>query len=99
MTILIDPKTTLIDDPQEQSLIFKSSQVIPDSYLDSLKAERLDSISTPSGEFHRVASIPVAIADKWAREGFDIMREPITEILKRLRKEELDAFITTNKRV
>jgi hypothetical protein len=78
-------------------LVIKEQQYVPDEYISTLRKEREDSLHTPAGEFHRVASIPTAWVDKWKREGFDIMKEPIVEILKRLRKEEFDAFITSNK--
>jgi hypothetical protein len=79
------------------NLVIAEEQFIPDEFLSSLRRERMDSISTPAGEFHRVASVPTGIVDKWKREGFDIYREPAEEILKRLRQEQLDAFITSNK--
>jgi hypothetical protein len=78
-------------------LIVKHEQHIPDEFISSLRREREDSLSTPAGEYHRVASIPTAIVDKWLKEGFDIYRETVQEILKRLRKEQLDGFITSNK--
>ncbi len=78
-------------------LVIKSTQHIPDEHLSALRREREDSISTPAGEFHRVASVPTALVDKWKAEGFDIFREPAEEILKRLRKEQFDGFITSNK--
>ena len=47
----------------------------------------------------RVASIPAVVYDQWKREGFDALKEPPKAILKRLKQQNLDAFITTNKRV
>ncbi len=78
-------------------LVIKNEQYIPDEFISTLRKERADSLHTPAGEFHRVASIPTAVVDKWYREGFDIQREPIQATLKRLRQEQLDAFITSNK--
>lgn len=78
-------------------LVVKHEQYIPDEFVSSLRREREDSLSTPAGEFHRVASIPTGVVDKWIKEGFDINVEPIKEILKRLRKEQIDGFITSNK--
>jgi hypothetical protein len=48
----------------------------------------------------KVASIPVAVIEKWMREGFDVMRDKnITakEIVNKLKNENLDAFLTTEK--
>lgn len=84
-------------DENVDGLFVKETQDIPDEFLSALKLERAESLHTPAGEFHRVAAIPTIIVDKWYREGFDIHREPVPAILARLRKEEADAFITSNK--
>lgn len=80
-------------------LVIKHEQYIPDDFISDLRREREDSLSTPAGEFHRVASIPTGWVDKWKREGFDIYDKNVTnaDIIKRLRKEQLDGFITSNK--
>jgi hypothetical protein len=76
-------------------LVIKHEQYIPDEFISDLRREREDSLSTPAGEFHRVLSIPTALADEWGMEF--IMNAPIGEIKKRLQKAQLDAFITSNK--
>ncbi len=93
--VLIEKLVSLGDNAD--GMFVKQEQYIPDGFLSKLKREREDSISTPAGEFHRVASIPTAVVDKWHAQGFDIQREPIAEILKRLRAEQIDGFITSNK--
>jgi hypothetical protein len=77
----------------------KTTQFIPPEYLNQLKAEKEDSMAQREGEFMRVASIPVAVHEQWLREGFDMMKEPAKATIKRLRDQQLDAFITTNKSV
>lgn len=49
----------------------------------------------------KVASIPVVVAEKWRSEGFDITdpNTDVKEVLRRLRAENLDAFITTDKAI
>jgi len=76
-------------------LIIKQQQYIPDEFMSDLRKEREDSLHTPAGEFHRVARIPEALADKWGMEF--MMNAPVAEILKRLRMEQLDGFIASNK--
>lgn len=76
----------------------KNEQFIPQSFLDDIRDERENSIQTPVGEMYRVARIPAAVINKWDREGFDYNRAPVEEILRKLRIDQLDAFITTNKR-
>jgi hypothetical protein len=80
-------------------LVLKKSQEIPQSLLDSIKAKRDDSINHREGEFMHVASIPAVIAEKWMREGFNILDPNVNgkEIVRRLRAENLDAFLTTEK--
>lgn len=40
-----------------------------------------------------VASIPVALANKWLREGFDVWSAPAKEIQQKLRIDGYDTFI------
>jgi hypothetical protein len=77
------------------------TQDIPTSFLDNLAEQRKESTKRREDEFMRVASIPVVIVEKWMREGFDIMNGEHTaaEIVKRLKDENLEAFLTTEKRV
>lgn len=92
-----DIQTDFIQDGE--NVIRKNTQHIPDEYLRSLQRAREDSMGQREGEYMRVASIPVAVVEKWKREGFDIYQVSGKEILKKLREENLDAFITTNKSI
>lgn len=42
-----------------------------------------------------VASIPVAVANKWLREGFDVWSAPAKEIIRKLRIDGYDTFIVS----
>lgn len=84
---------------KQDTLIIKREQEIPDEYVSGLKREKIDTLHTPTGDLYRVASIPVVIVDKWAREGFYLQEHTAQEILARLRKDQMDAFITTTKRI
>ena len=79
----------------------KHTQAISDDFLTSLKEQRNASKDQREGEFMRVASIPVVVVEKWMREGFDILsgKHTAAEIVKRLKQENLDAFLTTEKSV
>ena len=72
-------------------------QEIPQWWLDQLKDARIESANAPAGDFHRVASIPVAVHERWLREGFDCTREPISAAVARLKRQGLDAFMATSK--
>ena len=96
-------KTLLTDvhwdiDANMDGLLVRKDQEITSDFLDELSDQRLAS-KAPSGDFHRLASIPVVVVEKWLREGFDIYKESAQAILKKLRDEDLTAFIATTKRV
>lgn len=93
----IDPSIDFEDDVGHKGLLIKHSQEITPEWLDTLKAEKMASTSAPAGEFHRVASIPVVVYEKWLREGYDPTKEPMAKTLAKLSTEGLDHFITTNK--
>jgi hypothetical protein len=82
-------------------LYLKRSQEIPQYLLDDIKDQRNDSTSRREGEFMRVASIPAVVAEKWMREGFNILDPNVNgkEIVRRLKAENLDAFLTTEKSI
>lgn len=79
-------------------LLVRKDQEITSDFLDQLADDRLAS-KAPAGDFHKIASIPVVVVEKWLREGFDIYREDAKAILKKLRDEDLTAFIATTKKV
>ena len=82
-------------------LYIKRSQDIPQHLLDDIKDQRNNSTSRREGEFMRVASIPAVVAEKWMREGFNILDPNVNgkEIVRRLKAENLDAFLTTDKSI
>jgi hypothetical protein len=79
------------------TLAIQRTQYIDPGYLKDLREEYDNSSNAPAGNFHRCASVPVEIADKWRREGFDVFFEPAANIIAKLRKEQMDYFITTKK--
>lgn len=86
-------------DENSEGLVIERYQEIPQAFLDRLKAEKAASSSTREGETIRVASIPVIVVEKWMREGFDFHNATAKQIIAKLRLENLDAFITTEKQV
>lgn len=82
-------------------LVLKQSQDISQSFLDGIKDTRNASLDKREGDYMSVAQIPVVVVEKWMREGFDILGPGVTaaEIVKRLKTENLDAFLTTDKSV
>lgn len=86
---------------EEDHVVRKMTQDLPDSFLANLRERRDASRNTLTGNFHHVASIPVALAEKWKLEGFDIFDKNVTipEILKRLNREDMQALIATSKTI
>lgn len=79
-------------------LVIQRFQEIPHAFIDGLKEERFqNSQSRVTNEMHRAASIPIEIVEKWMREGFDIYKEPIAKSIARLKTENLEYFITSDK--
>ena len=96
---LINPTSTFLDTPDD-AWVIRKDQEITDEFLQKNKELR-DSSHKPSGEFHQMASIPTIVVEKWMREGFNIFDKGVTakEIVERLRREDLEAFLTSNKRI
>lgn len=99
-TQLINPEVTFHEDP-DAALVIKKEQAIPNSFLERLKVARDESSTNKMGDFHRIASIPTVVVEKWMREGFNIWDKNIkaSEIVARLKSENLEAFLTTTKRI
>lgn len=72
-------------------------QEIPQWWIDNLQAAKADTKHARTGEYHRAASIPQVVVDKWLSEGYDVFKEPVAKTLAKLRSENLDYFITTEK--
>lgn len=83
------------------NLVRTDSQQISQGFLDDLKDKRNHSTNQLEGDFQHVASIPVIFVEKWKKEGFDIMdgSVPFKEIIKKLKAENLDGFMATEKNI
>jgi hypothetical protein len=79
-------------------LFMKKDQEISDDFLTRNKDARFES-KARAGEYHHFASIPVVVVEKWLKAGFDVYKEPAKAIIKRLKQENLEAFLTSNKSI
>jgi hypothetical protein len=99
-----------VDSDLQMTGTIVSSQHIPQSFLDRVAAKRdfqdrqSFSALTKGDEIEKIhlARIPVAVVNKWRREGFDLfdaIHDPNGSalILAKLRSENLTAFQTTSK--
>lgn len=95
---LLSAETDFID-MDDKNFTIKSEQHITSAFIDDLRDSRYASHDNREGEYMRVASIPVVVHEKWLREGFDLFKEPHKKVIAKLKAENLDAFIATNKRL
>jgi len=79
-------------------LFIQKDQYISDDFLTRNKDARFDS-KARAKEYHHFASIPVVVVEKWLKEGFDVYKEPAKAIVKRLKQENLEAFLTSSKSI
>ena len=88
-------------DQDADGVFRKHTQNITQDFLDDIKEQRNASTERKEGEFMRVASIPTVVVEKWMREGFNILDPNVNgkEIVRRLKAENLDAFLTTDKQI
>ena len=92
-------QSNVLRDNDDQNFNIQQTQHIPQSFLDNIRKQRDDSLGMSEGEYMSVARVPVLVHEKWLREGFDMMKEPAYAIVARLKQENLDAFLTTKKKV
>ena len=99
MSKVDDVNTRLILDSDTRNFNFEKTQHISSDFMDSLKAQRENSMGLLEGEMMSVARVPAIVYEKWLKEGFDIIKEPAHAIVARLKQENLDGFLTTKKKV
>ena len=96
MPALLDVHASLVEGAGDRAI--HRTQEIPEDFIQHLKDIRSES-KRPAGEMHHAASVPVAVHELWLRQGFDMFQAPAREIIARLRREGLDDFIVTDKRL
>jgi hypothetical protein len=80
-------------------LFVKHEQEIPDDFLTMLKDERSAHDHLRHSELNRVASVPTSVIEIWMKQGLDPFRMTPREVVARLKRDGLDAFLATSKRV
>lgn len=98
-TPMHDVQSVVLRDNDERNFTIQQTQHIPQGFLDTLKRQRESSLDFKEKDYMTVASVPVTVHEKWLREGFDMLKEPAYAIVARLKQENLDAFLTTKKKV
>ena len=70
------------------------TQEIPDHFLKSLDYQKQQGCWTDSKDMMKMASIPVAVVDQMLREGVDVYKAPIKDIIKWLKNNDCERFLT-----
>jgi hypothetical protein len=98
---LIETLVSFDEDQTETcpTLVIKREQEIPDELISELKRDKIDPDHDRIGEFLHFATIPTVVVEKMMREGVDFNRATVKDIVQWLQKNQLDAFITTSKRL
>lgn len=76
-----------------------ATQNFTQNYWDGLQWAKEQDRMQRCPDLWRVASIPAIFVHKWYKEGFDIDRAPLKEVIARLHRDNLTEFLTTSKRV
>ena len=98
MAKFIDSDFTIAQ--QGDDLFRVTKQNIPASFLKQLHDEKHESNGvTASGEMVKLASIPVAVVEHMQREGIDVYKAPVKDIIKWLNNHDMDGFLTSTKRL
>lgn len=75
------------------------SQEITKDFLDEIHNERGAKANIKRGEFDRVAAVPTSLVDLWLAQGVPFFDLTAREVVQRLERDSLHAFITTEGRV
>lgn len=97
---LVDVDTNLVAN-RDGGLGLLKSQEISSSFFQDLRDDRMASSNSRMGEFHKVASIPTFIVEKWMREGFNIFDKNISmkDIIRKLNSDDMTNLMATTRKV
>jgi hypothetical protein len=94
---LLDP--TLDFKENTDGLLTIKRQEITDDLLDFIRDERHATASMRTRDYHLAASVPTHLVDLWLGQGIPFYEMTAREVVGKLRRDGLEAFIATSKRV
>jgi len=94
---LIDASGSIFQDAD--GLYRARTQEIPDSFIQELKDQKTAGGYTQSGEMLKMASIPVVVVEEMLKQGVDVYKAPVKDIIKWLKSNDMEHFLTTSKRI
>lgn len=84
---------------QDSGFAIVREQEITADFLRELHDERAASRSMRAGEHERVASVPTGLIDSWIAQGIPFWDLSARQIVRQLERDNLGAFITTDRAV
>jgi len=93
-----DQDTRLYDE-EGDNLGVLSTQHIPQEFLDNLANARHASTHAPIGDYAHLASIPIAIVNKWHRQGKRLHEAKLPEIIRWLKEEDAEYLMATRRKL
>lgn len=85
--------------PTGGTLAVMRSQEITKDFLDDIHSERMATRDLRTAEHQRVASVPTSLVDSWLAQGIPFWDLSARQIVRQLERDNLTAFITTDKAV
>lgn len=97
MVQLIDTHGRFVDEGDRRGII--RTQEITKDFLDGLHNDRIASRQVKAAENEKVASVPAVLVDLWMHQGFDFWNATASQIIAKLRRDDLHCFLATEKAV
>jgi len=94
----IEHTTNIFDDGPDHFGVLQS-QHVPDSFLQDLDDKRHASVHGKMGDMVHLASLPVALVNKWHRQGKRLDQAQLPEIIRWLQAEDAERFLATRRRL
>jgi hypothetical protein len=94
---IVETNVRLLTGPGDE-LGVSYTQEIPDHFFTDIQ-DRFTGTNDKTGELLFVGSVPVGLADRWMREGYNVFAEPIRTTLAKLKAEDFGRCIATAKSI
>lgn len=97
MGMFTQSRARLVDEGGTLAVV--RQQEITKDFLDDIHSERMATRELRTADHQRVASVPTSLVDSWLSQGIPFWDLSAREIVRRLERDNLHAFITTDKAV
>lgn len=88
-----------VSSDNEAGFVRHRYQEVTDDFLANLAEKRVSTANSRLPDMTLVASIPAVFVVKWMDEGFNVYRESLDAIIRKIKENDLDGFLATNRRM